>query len=279
MDAPVEHMDLEPYVRIARTFGRCGMNVPEILEIDYRHGFAIITDFGNRNYLDILDDNCANDMYEDALNALVRLQAASLTQLNLLTPYDAELLQTEMNLFHQWYLPKQIGTQQIAEIYPLLNETYEMLIAKALEQPKVWVHLDYHSRNLMYVKQNNPGIIDFQDAVTGPVTYDLVSLLKDCYIRWPQPRVEHWIEQYLKKTAAAGIPIQCDTGQFMEWFDWMGLQRHLKVAGIFTRLNDRDNKADFLRDLPRVFAYIESVCKKYSHFNELNKLLGKLKTQ
>ena len=181
-----------------------------------------------------------------------------------------------MNLFRDWYLPDHRKTTLTDEISDVLEHTFEILTVKALEQPKVWVHLDYHSRNLMYLENRNPGIIDFQDAVYGPVTYDLMSLLRDCYIVWPLDKVEQWIDLYLNKARRSGLAIEFERLQFIEWFDWMGIQRHIKVAGIFSRLFYRDGKSKFLNDIPTVMSYLETVSRKYRELDTFHKLIFKL---
>ena len=275
MDAPVEHLDTEPFVRIARRLRQAGLNAPEIHAWNPGQGFVLMTDFGHTTYLGNLSNKTADTLYEDAINALIQIQLITTATPDFLPPYDAGLLHQEMQLFQDWYLPKHRKIPDNSEISAILHETFEILCAKALEQPTTWVHLDYHSRNLMVVDENNPGILDFQDAVVGPVTYDLVSLLRDCYIVWPPQRIRGWIQLYLQNSRLAGLPIG-DDKQFMQWFDWMGLQRHLKVAGIFSRLYYRDGKSKFLDDIPTVMRYIESVSSRYSELRPLHQLVLRL---
>ena len=276
MDAPVEHMDIEPFLRIAEKFLSIGLNVPTVFASNKEKGFALISDFGNTMYLDILTHITADELYEDALNSLIRLQVATSSDPNFLPPYDAELLCSEMELFRSWYLPEHRKLEITPEISDVLDHTFEFLRDRALEQPKVWVHLDYHSRNLMHVADNNPGIIDFQSAVLGPITYDLVSLLRDCYIVWPPERVRHWIHRYFNLAHDAGLSVEFTENEFMQWFDWMGLQRHIKVVGIFSRLNYRDHKAKFLEDIPTVMTYIEFVSRSYKELKPLHRLVTNL---
>lgn len=276
MDAPVERMQIEKFVSIARKFLQCGINVPEIFEWSKQKGFALILDFGGTTYLDILTESNANALYENAIDSLIQLQVATSTEPDFLPPYDSKLLNQEMNLFRDWYLPEYKQIKLTHEISDVLEHSFEILTKKALEQPKVWVHLDYHSRNLMFVESRNPGIIDFQDAVKGPITYDLMSLLRDCYIVWPDDKIQQWIHQYLNKAERSGMPIDFEPNQFIEWFDWMGIQRHIKVAGIFSRLCYRDGKRKFLDDIPTVMAYLESVSGKYRELEPLHKLILKL---
>ena len=276
MDAPVEHMQIEIFINIAKKFLQVGLNVPEIYEWSRNKGFALISDFGNTTYLDILTQTNADGFYEDAIDSLVQLQLATSSDPDFLPPYDSELLNQEMNLFRDWYLPEHRNMMLTNEISDVLEHTFDILTVKALEQPKVWVHLDYHSRNLMYLENRNPGIIDFQDAVYGPITYDLMSLLRDCYIVWPVDKVEQWIDLYLNKAEESDRAIDIERRQFIEWFDWMGIQRHIKVAGIFSRLFYRDGKSKFLDDIPTVMDYLESVSRKYRELESFHKLLLKL---
>ena len=276
MDAPVDRSEFEAYIRIAKKFQEIGLNVPEVLASNYENGFALITDFGKMTFLQKLSDDSADQLYSDALGSLIQLQEATATDPNFLPPYDRRLLMSEMRLLRDWHLVEHCRFVINSEIDEILTQTFEYLCEKALEQPKVWVHLDYHSRNLMVVPENNPGILDFQSAVNGPITYDLVSLLRDCYIVWPQDRVEFWIRQYLLKARSRGVDVGVDKKQFTEWFDLMGLQRHIKVVGIFSRLNYRDGKPKFLEVIPTVLAYIESVSRNYKKLKDLHSLVTKL---
>ena len=276
MDAPVEHMQIEIFINIARKFLQFGINVPEIYEWNKQKGFALIFDFGSTTYFDILNQSNADALYTDAIDSLIQLQLATASEPDFLPPYDSQLLNQEMNLFKDWYLPEYKQVPLTHEISDVLEHTFNILTKKALEQPKVWVHLDYHSRNLMFVENQNPGIIDFQDAVTGPITYDLMSLLRDCYIVWPSDKIQQWIHLYLNKAEHSGVSIEFEPEQFIEWFDWMSIQRHIKVAGIFSRLNYRDGKRKFLDDIPTVMNYLESVSAKYKELNSLHNLILKL---
>ncbi len=276
MDAPVEHLQIEIFVKIAKKFLQFGINVPEIYEWNKQKGFALIFDFGSTTYLDILTQSNADALYADAIDSLIRLQLATSSDPDFLPPYDSKLLNQEMDLFRDWYLPGYKKISLTHEISDVLEHSFDILTKKALEQPRVWVHLDYHSRNLMFVENRNPGIIDFQDAVTGPITYDLMSLLRDCYIVWPADKIQQWIRLYLNKAEQTGVSIDFEPDQFVEWFDWMGIQRHIKVAGIFSRLCYRDGKRKFLDDIPTVMAYLESVSGKYRELEPLHKLVLKL---
>lgn len=271
MDAPPQNEDCRPYVRIARALRAIGLNAPEILAEDIERGFLLITDLGERLYLDALDDTSADELYRDAIEALIRLQRGS--DFAWLPLYDAALLRREMELFREWYLGRHLGVDLDAHRHAVLDDAFERLATAALGQPYVPVHRDYHSRNLLVTETNNPGILDFQDAVRGPVSYDLVSLLRDCYIAWPRERVETWLRQYRAAAAGAGIAVGHEEREFVRWFDWMGVQRHLKASGIFARLNYRDRKPGYLRDIPRVLAYVTDVATRYSELEPMARLL------
>jgi hypothetical protein len=213
------------------------------------------------------------------MGALVVLQAGSFTQAagKFLPDYDETLLQREMEIFREWYLGRHLGITLTTGQQAALDETFMLLARTALSQPRVWVHRDYHSRNLMVTDRNNPGILDFQDAVRGPVTYDLVSLLRDCYIAWPRERVEDWVKGYHDLALQSGIPVGDDDNHFLRWFDLMGVQRHLKATGIFARLNHRDGKPGYLSDIPRTMGYVQAVGARYPELQALNALLRELK--
>jgi len=255
MDAPPGHEDVGPYVRVAAIMHAAGVNVPRVIAQDPARGFLLLTDLGDRQYLDALRQGEDPDrLYGDALRSLVRLQARA--DPADLPPYDAARLRQEMDLFPAWFLPHHLGLEPSAGERDLLEEVFEFLVEAALRQPAVLVHRDYHSRNLMVCDEDNPGILDFQDAVLGPVTYDLVSLLKDCYVTWSRERVEAWVDLYRGLATEAGVDTGADRHAFHRDFDLMGLQRHVKVLGIFARLWYRDGKSGYLRDLPRVLDYV-----------------------
>jgi len=279
MDAPPDKGDMHSYVAIARRFHALGLNVPEVLEENHDQGFLLITDLGDQLYLRYLSDRTVERLYGDAMGALVVLQAGSFTQAagKFLPDYDETLLQREMEIFREWYLGRHLGLKLTAGQQAALDETFTILARAALSQPRVWVHRDYHSRNLMVTDRNNPGILDFQDAVRGPVTYDLVSLLRDCYIAWPRERVEDWVKGYHDLALQSGIPVGDDDNQFLRWFDLMGVQRHLKATGIFARLNHRDGKPGYLSDIPRTLGYVQAVGARYPELQALNALLRELK--
>lgn len=273
MDAPPDKEDSRPYVEVARRLRGRGLNVPEILAHDIGRGFMLITDLGSQSYLEALSADSVERLYGDAMGALMVLQAGVHTDSSFLPPYDAPLLQREMELFREWYLGRHLGFTLAAAQHAVLDQAFAALAASALEQPRVWVHRDYHSRNLMVYPRHNPGILDFQDAVLGPVTYDLVSLLRDCYIAWPRVRVEGWAKDYYARAKDSGIPAGEDAARFLRWFDLMGVQRHLKAIGIFARLNHRDGKPGYLNDIPRTMGYVLEVSARYAELQPLHRML------
>ncbi len=266
MDAPPDKEDCEPFVHITRLLRGVHVNAPEIITMDLAQGFLLLDDLGDCPYLDQLDATTCDELYDDALTALVNMQRIE----DHLPPYDRQRLSDEMGLFEPWYLNTHLGISLDAQQQAVLGSVFDLLIDSALEQPQVFVHRDYHSRNLMVVEGDNPGVIDYQDAVIGPVTYDLVSLFKDCYIEWPRPKIEAWLDSYLDRTA---VDMAVDREQFIRWFDLMGVQRHLKVLGIFARLNYRDGKPQYLNDLPLTLKYVLDSCERYDELAPLRKLL------
>ncbi len=277
MDAPPDKEDVGPFIDVAEKFLRAGLHVPEILDRDPAQGFLLLTDLGNEPYLDLLDDSTVDRLYGDALGALLALQASGPVS-GELPDYDRELLLAEMRLFPDWLLTRHLRWALDPQRVELLQSQFELLADSALEQPRVAVHRDYHSRNLMHVACNNPGIIDFQDAVIGPVTYDLVSLLRDCYIAWPRERVEAWALGYQELAVQAGVlrTEHEDPRRFLRWFDWMGVQRHLKAAGIFARLCHRDSKPGYLGDIPRTLGYVQEVAARYPELAPLGELVDEV---
>lgn len=255
MDAPPGREDLGPFIEVAGILAQAGVNVPRVLECEKNLGFLLLTDLGSRQYLAALRQGAEPDaLYRDAIAALVRIQAHAGADTGNLPPYDASRLRQEMDLFPDWFLERHLGLELSGSERGLIETAMNRLTAAALAQPQVLVHRDYHSRNLM-VCDDNPGILDFQDAVRGPLTYDLVSLLKDCYISWPRARVLEWLDAYRVAATAAGVDCGESRSAFIEAFDLMGLQRHLKVLGIFCRLWYRDGKPAYLADLPLVLDY------------------------
>lgn len=277
MDAPPEQEDCRPFVQITDLFLNMGLHVPEIHAQDLERGFLLLSDLGSRLFLDELGDDTADRLYGDALGALVTLQSLGPRGAEL-PPYDRSLLMTEMGLFRDWLLDRHLGIGLGESESVALQQGFELVADSALQQPRVCVHRDYHSRNLMYVERHNPGILDYQDAVIGPLTYDLVSLLRDCYIAWPRPRVEDWVLGYYELALQSGVfhPDEADEKIFLRWFDWMGVQRHLKAAGIFARLNHRDGKPGYLKDIPRTLAYVEDVCGRYQELAGLGGIVQRV---
>ncbi len=273
MDAPPAQEDCRPYIAIARAFYSLGLHVPEILEVNLEQGFLLLGDLGTRQYLPELNSATAEKLYGDALDALLVLQSRCSGPLIELPPYDHALLMREMALFRDWFVRQHLALQLDPAQSDGLEQIFEILAQSALQQPKVCVHRDYHSRNLMVTESNNPGILDFQDAVIGPVTYDLVSLLRDCYIAWPPDQVYAWVKAYRLRLLKAGILPDDDETQFLRWFDWMGIQRHLKAIGIFARLNIRDGKPGYLQDIPRTLGYVVAVSRRYPELQALYDVL------
>jgi aminoglycoside/choline kinase family phosphotransferase len=260
MDAPPERESLDAYLRVARLLGATGVHVPQILAVDAKQGFILMSDLGSLQYLEALVKGADPEpLYADAIDALLRLQARGSGEARALPAYDRGLLRQEMELFPEWFVGRHLGLVPDAHERRVIAGAFEWLCDEALAQPVVLVHRDYHSRNLMVCPGRNPGILDFQDAVLGPVSYDLVSLLKDCYIVWPRARLLGWIDRYRLGAARLGVNAGGDREEFLRWFDRMGLQRHIKVLGIFARLCYRDAKPGFLADLPRVLDYALAV--------------------
>ena len=274
MDAPPSHEDCRPYLHVARLLRAAGANTPEILAENLGEGFLLLSDFGNITYLMALDDATADGLYRDANAELVKIQAAS--RPGELPDYDAELLMREMRLFPDWYVARHLGAELSPEQQATLETTFQAVLANNLAQPKVYVHRDWHSRNLMVTEQDNPGVLDFQDAVYGPITYDLVSIYKDAYISWDEERVLDWVIRYWQAARQAGLPVQDDFGAFYRDYEWMGVQRHIKVLGIFARLYHRDGKAGYLKDMPLVMSYLRKACERYVALHPFLNLLDAL---
>lgn len=273
MDAPPKHEDCAPFLHVAKLFRRAGVNVPRVHAHNLAQGFLLLDDLGDRIYLDALDDGSPDRLYRDAIAALVEIQRAS--KRDELPEYDRALLERELRLFPDWYIARKLGVTLTPRQSETLEAAFQIVLKNNLAQKRVYVHRDYHSRNLM-VTERNPGILDFQDAVYGPITYDLVSLFKDAYIAWPEERVLDWTIRYWEKARAAGLPVDSDFALFHRDFEWMGVQRHLKVLGIFARLYYRDGKERYLNDMPRVMHYLRAACGRYRELNPLLKLLDEL---
>jgi aminoglycoside/choline kinase family phosphotransferase len=274
MDAPPALEDSMPFVRVAGFLEAMRLNAPRILEADLDKGFLLMTDLGSTQYLDALraDPALAAALYRDALDALARLQSRGIAYQGSLPPYDEPLLRFELSLFHDWLCGTHLGIDFGAAEEAAWRRTCDLLVQNALDQPRVFVHRDYHSRNLMVASADNPGILDFQDAVEGPLTYDLVSLLKDCYVCWPAERVHDWAAGYYGMLDA-GLRRQVDEALFLRYFELMGVQRHLKAAGIFARLNHRDHKPGYMADVPRTLDYIVELGPRYPELEPLVDLI------
>jgi aminoglycoside/choline kinase family phosphotransferase len=272
MDAPPDQESCHAFVRIAGQFEALGLHVPHIFASDLELGFMLLEDLGSRHYLDVLTPDNADALYGDAFNALMRIQSKGPRQG--LPLYDGPFLRREMTIFTEWLLQGALGLELQEEELGLLDRVFGVLVQSALEQPTVCVHRDFHSRNLLVSSPSSPGIIDFQDAVIGPVTYDLVSLLRDCYIRWPAEQVRGWARQYYSLALRSGVLAEVSEERFMRWFDLMGIQRHLKASGIFCRLKLRDGKSGYLGDIPRTLDYIVEVAQQYPELLELGSFVS-----
>ena len=273
MDAPPDKEDCAPFVRVAGLLREAGVNAPQVLAQDLAQGFLLLSDLGTTTFLDALNDANADTLMRDATDALLRWQLAS--RPGRLPPYDEALLEREMRLFSDWYVARHLGTTLTAQRQRDLRQVCTLLSRSALAQPQVYVHRDYMPRNLM-VSEPNPGVLDFQDAVTGPITYDMVSLLRDAFLTWSEERVLDWSARYWEKAKQAGLPVDGDFGEFWRALEWMGLQRHLKVLGIFARLTYRDGKPKYVADTPRFVAYAHGVAKRYAALAPLARLLDEL---
>ena len=273
MDAPPEHEDCRPFVHAAEVMANAGLNVPHVLEKDLAQGFLLLSDLGDTTYLSALNAATASDLYRDASQALIKLQLAS--REGVFLAYDEALLTREMQLFPDWYVGRHLGHELDEAQQAMLHKTFALLNRNILAQGQVYVHRDYHSRNLM-VCDVNPGVLDFQDAVHGAITYDLVSLLKDAYIAWDEDQVLDWAVRYWQMAKKAHLPVPQDFAEFYRDFEWMGAQRHIKVLGIFARLYHRDGKDGYLKDMPLVMNYLRSVCARYVELMPLLRLLDQL---
>lgn len=275
MDAPPDKETTAPFIHVSHLLNSVGLNAPEILSANLEQGFLLLTDLGQEDYLSALNDSTVDALYADALYALLVMQTTLTEAARSLPVYDTIFLCQEMELFREWYLARHSGLVLSDEQQADMDTVFKLLAGSAVAQPQVFVHRDYHSRNLMVVSDNNPGILDFQDAMFGPVTYDLVSLLRDCYIAWPRAQVETWALAYLHRVQGAAV-INAGVGdvELLQWFDWMGVQRHLKAAGIFARLSLRDNKHGYLDDIPRTLGYVCDVCGSYPELAPLAEIIS-----
>ena len=274
MDAPPTHESCAPFVQVAQLLAEAGLNAPKVLAQDLAQGFLLLSDLGDDTYLSKLNDKTAPELYKNATDALIKMQGISVT--GILPNYDAAMLSREMQLFPDWYVAQHLKASLTPEQQVVLNNTFKLLNENILAQGQVFVHRDYHSRNLMLTTENNPGILDFQDAVYGAISYDLVSLLKDAYIGWDEEQVIDWAVRYWQPAKKAGLPIPDDFSEFYRDFEWMGAQRHIKVLGIFARLSHRDGKHSYLNDMPIVMAYLRKVCERYVELRPMLRLLNQL---
>jgi len=275
MDAPPQHEDCVSFLHVAKVFSEANVHVPEVLAHDLKQGFLLLSDLDSTTYLEAVgaDSSVTDHLYSDAVDALIRIQLASYS--GVLPDYDEALLLKELTLFPDWYLAKHLQVVLNVKQKTELDEGFKRILQNNLAQPRVFVHRDYHSRNLM-VTTPNPGIVDFQDAVYGPITYDLVSLFKDAYICWDEERILDWIIRYWEKAKKVRLPVAANFTDFYRDFEWMGVQRHIKVLGIFARLCHRDGKNNYLRDMPLVINYLRETCERYSELNFLLVLLDEL---
>ncbi len=274
MDAPPEQEDSKPFVKVAAMMAEAGIHAPKVLAQDLPQGFLLLTDLGAQTYLDVLNETNADALFGQASDALVKWQLAS--RADVLPPYDAALLRKELNLFPDWYIAKHLGLTLDATQQQTLNEMFNTIIAANLGGANVYVHRDYMPRNLM-VSTPNPGVLDFQDAVYGPISYDIAALFKDAFISWDEERVLDGTIRYWEKARKAGLPVPQDFSDFFRDVEWMGLQRHLKIIGIFARINYRDSKPRYLTDTPRFVRYVRKVGERYQTLFPLIRLFDKLK--
>jgi N-acetylmuramate 1-kinase len=276
MDAPPDKEDCRPFVHVAGLLLEAGVHAPRVHAQDLAQGFLLLSDLGTRTYLAELEPGNAPALFADATEALIRWQLA--TRAGELPPYDEALLRREMQLFPDWYVARHLGVGLTDAQKGVLEQLFALLVKSALAQPQVYVHRDYMPRNLMLANPN-PGVLDFQDAVIGPLSYDMVSLMRDAFLSWDEESVLDWTVRYWEKAKRAGLPVDADFGAFWRAFEWMGLQRHLKVLGIFARINYRDGKPKYLGDTPRFLRYARGVAKRYAALAPLNRLLDELKCE
>lgn len=276
MDAPPEHEDCRPFIHVAGLLQDIGLNAPRVLAQDLVQGFLLLTDLGTQTYLDVINESNADTLFRDATDALIQWQLAS--RPDVLPPYNEALLRRELNLFPEWYVTRHLGVELNEQQKDVLESSFALIVNSNLAQPSAYVHRDYMPRNLM-VSTPSPGILDFQDAVYGPITYDVVSLFKDAFISWEEERVLDGAVRYWEKAKRAGLPVSADFGEFYRDFEWMGLQRHLKVLGIFARIYYRDGKPKYLADTPRFVDYVRKVAQRYNALTPLLRLFDQLENR
>jgi aminoglycoside/choline kinase family phosphotransferase len=276
MDAPPEKEDCRPFVHVAGLLAAARVHAPAVLAQDLDRGFLLLTDLGSKTYLDVLDADNAAALYGDAIAALVKWQLA--TRPGELPPYDEALLRRELALFPDWYIARHLDRALSPAQQETLQSMFTLIVRSNLAQPTVYVHRDYMPRNLM-VSDPNPGVLDFQDAVVGPISYDVASLMRDAFVSWEEERIIDWTVRYWERARIAGLPVPADFGEFYRDFEWMGLQRHLKVLGIFARINYRDGKPKYLADTPRFVGYVRKVAERYGALKPLLRLMDELEPQ
>ena len=274
IDAPPATENSTNYIKVARLFKQLSLSVPDVLAHNLEQGFLLVSDLGTQTYAQVLNHDSAHKLYLDAIDSLILMQTQS--QPEQLPEYDRAFLMRELGIFSEWYIGKHLGLTLTPAQSQTLDKVFEHLTANAVAQPQVYVHRDYHSRNLIPMEKGNPGIVDFQDALYGPITYDLVSLLRDAYVQWDEELVLDWAIRYWEKARRAGLPVAADIDSFYRDFEWMGLQRHLKILGIFARLSARDGKNQFLADIPVVMEYVRKTTHRYKELVPLLRLLDEL---
>jgi len=272
VDAPPKTENNRSFYQISKKLLNLALNVPVVQHIDLANGFMLLSDLGDQLFLDQLNEQSSDGLYCLAIDAIVNMQLMSGQQLENIPIYNKQLLEQELQLFRNWFLEQHLQITISKQENKIIEQAFKSLVDNALSQPQVFCHSDFHSRNLMICGNKTPGIIDFQDAVIGPITFDLVSLLKDCYIKWSREKVEKWCQYYFQKAKNEDL-FDTTWGRFISWFDLMGLHRHIRVLGVFSRLNYRDGKSDYLNDLPLTFSYITDTCERYPQFYEFSQFL------
>jgi aminoglycoside/choline kinase family phosphotransferase len=272
MDSPPDKEDPRPWLAIGERLAAAGVHVPAVHAQDLDQGFLLIEDFGHRLYLSELDEQTADGLYGDAMDALLLMQTRM--DYSNLPPFSHQVLVTGLEVMPEWFLGRHLGHTPSCGEWDVLEAAFDVIIRNAQEQPRCFVHRDYHSRNLLVVDKNNPGVIDFQGALAGPVTYDLASLLRDAYIVWPRERVEGWVESYRRRLLDAGmIDEKVTPERFLRWVDLTGMHRHVRVLGQFYRLWYRDGKPGYLANVPTVYRYVVSVARSYPELADFVALL------
>jgi len=281
MDAPPPSEDVRPFIQVAELLQETGVTVPQIYASHPEHGFLLLSDLGQVMYSHLLNQDTAHQLYMDAIASLIQIQGHHQPETladKAIPEYDRAMLLQELKLFPEWYIGKHLGATLTEAQQLSLDKVFEQILANTLAQPQVLVHRDYHSRNLMVMKEGNPGILDFQGAVLGPITYDLVSLLRDAYIEWDEEQVLDWAIRYWEQARKLGLPINSDIDSFYRDFEFMGLQRHLKILGIFSRLSYRDGKSAYLNDLPLVVSYVRKTAQRYNTLIPLLRILDEIES-